>query len=184
MFKKISPRIFNSWNTDRIVGFSAMAISLMTLVTFVYQTQLMERQSRLSVLPYLSIATSYNPSLPSFSIRLENLGVGPAVLVSRSIIYKGKTYNMDIDEFFLQEIPAFKDIAFLSYTSLDTGDVLPAGTSEVVLGANDSLSTVNLLMEMVFELQEEGLDYEIVYKSIYEEEWKITSSTNAPIKLK
>ena len=48
------------WSTDRIVSISAIFVSLLTLITFINQNRLLQKQAALSVLPYLSVSSSYN----------------------------------------------------------------------------------------------------------------------------
>lgn len=59
-FKKIS--------TDRLLGTSAMVINVLTLIIFIYQTDIMRLQSKLSVKPRLDFTTNQggNDSLISF----------------------------------------------------------------------------------------------------------------------
>ena len=45
-------------DTDRIVGLSAMAVGVCSLVIILYQTQLMREAQHASALPYLAIAVS------------------------------------------------------------------------------------------------------------------------------
>ena len=46
------------FNADRILGISAMVISLLTLAIFIYQTDIMRVQSKLSVKPRLDFTTN------------------------------------------------------------------------------------------------------------------------------
>ncbi|MBT8223808.1 MAG: hypothetical protein KJN96_11640, partial [Eudoraea sp.] len=55
-----------NWNSDRILGLSAMSISFITLVIFIYQTNLMSKQNYLSILPYLQLSTSNDSENNSF----------------------------------------------------------------------------------------------------------------------
>ncbi|MBT8310320.1 MAG: hypothetical protein HKO72_01275, partial [Flavobacteriaceae bacterium] len=68
------------WNSERVVSFSAMFISLLTLFIFIKQTNIIERQSRLSALPYLMVETSNNSEDNTFEIEIVNHGVGPAII--------------------------------------------------------------------------------------------------------
>ncbi|MGB5387768.1 MAG: hypothetical protein WBN20_13370, partial [Eudoraea sp.] len=46
------------WNSDKILSLSAMSISVLTLIIFIYQTNLMSKQNYLSILPYVQISIS------------------------------------------------------------------------------------------------------------------------------
>ncbi len=172
-------------NTDRIVAFSAIFISLLTLVTFVYQTNLMKRQSELSVLPYLTVGTSYNSSEsnPFFKLSLVNEGVGPAIIKSRKIIYKGDEHNGDFIDFLKLQLPSLDTMKGISFGSIEPGTVLPSGEDIYMVAIFGHSDNMNLLYNKIIELNEDDFDYEIVYKSIYDKEWRITSNTLYPDKL-
>ena len=57
------------WTSDRIVGFSAMFISLITLFIFIKQTNIIDRQSKLSAMPYLMMQMSNNGCKKDHCIR-------------------------------------------------------------------------------------------------------------------
>ena len=79
-----------NFNADRIIGLSAMLISLMTLIIFLYQTNLIKKQSVLSVRPRLTfsknidktvtVKDSTNSTTISIRLTLRNNGLGPAII--------------------------------------------------------------------------------------------------------
>ena len=77
------------WTSDRIVSFSAISISLFTLIVFARQTSIIEKQSRLSALPYLNMEAGYNPDEDFITLTLNNYGVGPAIIEEMNISYEG-----------------------------------------------------------------------------------------------
>lgn len=174
------------WTSDRIVSMSAIFISLMTLCTFIYQNRLLQKQSALSVLPYLAVGTSYdNGDEPSFLLRLNNRGVGPAIIESQKIIYKGKTYDDDFFDFLAEHIPGLDTINGVSRASFDFGHVLPSGEELYLIGVFNDINTVNMVASKIEELSNDdsGLTYEVIYRSIYGERWKITDSSSLPVEL-
>ena len=181
--KKSFLRSMASWNSDRVVSFCAIFISLMSLVTFVYQTNLMDKQSRLSVYPYLAVTTNFNPNLPEFSILLENLGVGPAVIENRIIILNGKRYNKNLHEILYEIDSSLIDYSAISYASIGKGDVIPIGSERQVLGIAGDSTQVFDFVNRFSKLSDTQLDFEITYKSIYGDRWLLTSASNDPIKL-
>ena len=76
------------WNSERILSLSAMSISIMTLVIFIYQTNLMSKQNDLSILPYLQVSTSNNSEGNSYLLSVQNHGVGPAIIESVKLQYR------------------------------------------------------------------------------------------------
>ncbi|MEX0315592.1 MAG: hypothetical protein AB3N18_15555 [Allomuricauda sp.] len=171
------------WTSDKIVGLVALMISLITLVIFVKQTNIMEKQSRLSAMPYLLLSQSYAGVENKFSLELVNHGVGPAIIDSTVIIYKGKVHHKEFYEFLTSELKAMDSIPVLNYATLEKGSAIPAGGERNVLTVGGSKQAFEAFLVLFEELQENGLDFEIRYRSIYDDQWRITSETDLPEKL-
>ncbi|TJY35831.1 hypothetical protein [Pontimicrobium aquaticum] len=175
------------WNSDKLLGISAMSISFITLVIFIYQTNLMSKQNYLSILPYLSISTSDNSANNTFAISLDNYGVGPAIIESTILSYQGKNEDLiDYDNEFLKYLkakaPILDSITAISYSTLDKGLAIPAGTKYNILTVF-SEKDYKLYKTTLKELVDKGLYFEINYKSIQDEHWKINNLTKGPEKL-
>ena len=170
------------WNSDKIVSISAILISLMTLVVSWYQTSIIRQQQRLSVLPYLSMR-NYNTGGKQYKLVLKNDGIGPAFVDEVYINYKGKKYSMDLPVFLRKHIPAYKDIYKVSHSNVTPGNLIPAGVRVDIFAAHNSLLDANKLVILLKKLYKEGLEVVIVYKSVYEERWKLSSNGEAPKKL-
>lgn len=174
----------NVWRSDRIVSISAIFISLLTLFTFINQNRLLQKQAALSVLPYLAISSSYNNgSNPSFQLKLVNRGVGPAIIESQEIQYKGKVYQHEFFDFLSDQIPGLDTMDNISRASFEFGHVLPSGEDLYLIGVFDNLDAVNLVAGTLEKLEDSGLTYEITFRSIYGERWKITESSDLPVEL-
>lgn len=172
------------WTTDRIVSVSAICISLMTLLTFVNQNRLLQKQAALSVLPYLAISSSYsNGADPSIKLQIVNRGVGPAIIESQEIRYQDKVYDTEFFDFLAEQIPALDSAENISRSSFEFGHVLPSGEELNLFGIYDNLDMVNLVAGTLEQLEASGLEYDVVYRSIYGERWKITESSDLPIEL-
>lgn len=179
-------------NSEKLLSFSAMAISFITLLIFIYQTNLMSRQNYLSIMPYLDMSTTNNSIESSreynFQLNLKNHGVGPAIIESVRCKYKGKTYDLKdynyyFFEFLLKQFPELKKVGNYSASSLDKGMAIPANSAYNILSVNDSLG-YHLITEVLGQMDSEGFDYEIVYKSIQDERWLIHDNSEGPQKLK
>jgi hypothetical protein len=81
---------------------SALAFSMLALVTSIYQTglmqsqtELMQKQSRASVWPYLSLGenSTNKRGEEAFTWRIDNNGVGPARIESVVVSVDGKPYT-------------------------------------------------------------------------------------------
>ncbi len=171
------------WTSDKIVSFSAMSISLLTLFIFIKQTNIIEAQSHLSVMPYLMLETSNNSKDGTFKLDLENYGVGPAIIENRVIIYKGKEYDMEFEMFLREHIKEMDSVHIVNYSSVQIGLAIPAGSRRNVLTVGGGQKSYDTFVELISRLQNEGLDYKINYKSIYNDRWKINASQATPIEL-
>ena len=171
------------WSADKLVSFAAIFISVMSLFIFKKQTNIMEEQSHLSVMPYLMLETSNNGFDKKFYIEFVNHGVGPAIIESRRIIYKGQSYDMEFIDFIEDVAPDTDSINIISSSSIQPGFSLPAGRSRTIIIAGGSERSYNDFLKFMQTVQSEDFNYEIVYKSIYNDRWKITSQEEIPIKL-
>ncbi len=176
------------FKTDRIIGFSAMLISLVTLMIYFYQTSVIQKQSRLSVRPRLTFnkdvhrSVSENDSLTTVEVRLtfrvRNNGLGPAIIDSARIVDDRKSYNLMT--FFKEVYPDLEDYGYFRLvTDITQGEALPA---------NESLDLFIYIYDENYQKEINELfgveeDYElpfkikIVYSSMYEETWRIISNS-------
>ncbi|MEM1323751.1 MAG: hypothetical protein AAGG75_26050 [Bacteroidota bacterium] len=169
-------------NTDRIIGLSAMLISLLTLIIFIYQTNLMRTQSRLSVTPRIgfSQAESSEDSVIIISETIVNKGLGPAIIESIEILHKGQRYPLDFVNFLDSAFPEIhKYIDLESSTQMNTGSTLSAGESKQLYRISIPVEKIDALLAYV-QIEEDRLPFaiEVVYSSIYNERWKDNSLRN------
>ncbi len=167
------------WSTDRIVSFSAIMISLITLMVFIYQTQLMAEQQRLSVLPHLSFGY-INTGGPNFTVYLSNDGIGPAFVEKMEIQYKDSTYRKDLPTFLYQDVPEMDSIQNVVHANIVEGQLIPAGRRIEVLKVQNSLVDANRLYSLIGSLDFRA---ELIYKSAYNERWLLSTDEFVPIPL-
>lgn len=165
-----------------------MSISFITLLIFIYQTNLMSKQNYLSILPYLQIATSNNPADNTYSLSLKNHGVGPAIIESVNLEYNGRRYDLkDYDEYLFNVLieiaPELDSIESLDTSTLDKGIAIPANTTYLVFSVYDSEEDYSLLTKTLHSIEKGGLQYEIVYRSLQNERWIINQDADGPLKL-
>ena len=177
------------WNSERLLSLSAMSISFITLLIFIYQTNLMSKQNYLSILPYLDMSVTRNRGDHIFELNLKNHGVGPAIIESVIMEYRGKRYDLvdfenDLFIFLLTKVPVLDSIKNASTSTLDKGMAIPANSSYNVLRIEDSPEGYELIVGSLDNLLENGLDYEIVYKSIQNERWLIHHNSQGPEQLR
>lgn len=174
--------MIKQFTTDRIIGISAIFISLLTLIIFIYQTNLMREQTRLSVQPYLSVDSIFNRDEGYFSIELINNGLGPAIIETRNINLKGKTYDLNLYDLLEENTSLLDSINTIKSESIDKGTAIPINTGKVLLRIYAETDLLEKFVGTLISLQDNNMfGYEIVYKSIYKEKWKITELSEAPI---
>lgn len=167
-------------STDRIVGVSAIVISLATLTVLIFQTNLMHEQRRQSVFPYLMIG-NYGTNTPDFKIVLENKGVGPALIESVKVNYQDSTYLMDLPNFLYQNIKEMDSISNIYHSNIFEGYLIKPGEQIPILQIDNSLQDATKLLNVFRDLQQNGnLGFEIVFKSIYDEKWVLTDRDATP----
>ena len=168
-------------NADRLVGVSAIIISLCTLAIFVYQTDIIREQSRLSVKPRISFTSSQSQkdTLIQFRQIMQNKGLGPAIIDSMALIFKGEYYELDIDAFLPENFPEYTRYGRLTQsTSYVKGTTLRPGepsTFYTFQAFPSTLAELGAYMEIP-EDQDTPFDFMVIYTSIYEEEyWQLNT---------
>ena len=172
------------WNSDKLFGLTAMIISLVTLIIFVKQTNIMDNQTRLSVLPYLMIEQSTNSEAHRIQLSLVNHGVGPAIIESRKIRYKGKEYDQDFYTFLTESVPELDSIEPFNWSNVYKGLAIPANGRITMVAVGNDPQEFQQFMQIIGKLQSDSSFYfEVVYKSIYGDKWKLSSDSEVPEKL-
>lgn len=73
----------------------ALVISIIAMVTSIYEAGIMKSQQKSMVWPYLSVSQQYNSE--GFGIKITNKGTGPAIVTSVQLDYKGMPMeNVDV----------------------------------------------------------------------------------------
>lgn len=177
--------------TDRLIGLSAMIISLLTLIIFIYQTNLIREQARLLVEPRLQFATEEFEinSFKTFRQILINKGLGPAVIYDPKIIYQNKNYKLDFGEFTEDKFPEIYERCYTIETKdLSEGEyMLPKDTVvlfsyKVQLPRNpECIKCLNFDTKTGYP----RWDIELTYSSIYKDvKWRLKITENTPIVVK
>ena len=161
---------------EKVLSFSAILISIMTLLVFLYQTNLVRQQQFMSVYPYLSLGNFYVNS-ENYEYVLKNDGIGPALIKSVKVTDKtGKSYN-DIVDFLNAKLKKSDSVRFF-YANLFPGRLVPEKEKLVLVGLNNGDKRKSKILFRI--LNREGLVVNIEYASIYGEVWSISNIENAP----
>lgn len=170
-------------SSEKIVSYSAIFISFITLIIFIYQTNLTRKQNYLSILPYLSLSTTNNSEGGFFKVDLNNVGIGPAIIISRKIIYKGEEYDMDFIDFLEEQQIKLDSFQHTNTTTIGRGTCIPANGQVTLFEIGRSKKELNQFLLILEDLQDNGFDFEIIYQSIYQEKWRITTTSDLPEKV-
>jgi len=180
------PKFWQDSNT--MLTFSAIFISLVTLFILIYQTSLASRQFDLeqkqqlaSVMPYVQIWTGYSTN-DEYTIIVENLGIGPAFIKKVNVHYQDSIYeNIDYPNFYysLRDREEYGDYMGV-YSNIFMGSVIPADRQilhiKILKGDRPNI------WDDLFISDE--IELEIEYASIYDERWVVRGLFNEPVKTK
>jgi hypothetical protein len=161
------------WRFDIIISVCAMLVSMGTFATFLYQTKIIQEDSKASVYPHVEIERRYGShDDPHFSLIAKNVGIGPAFLKSMEIKYKdsvyfSKSHDGNLPIVFLREIlPSDDKFPFLGVGGT-IPMVIPAGEKEVFLTLNSKkFEDMKLLVEIF-----DNAKIKICYSSVYKDYW-------------
>jgi hypothetical protein len=112
--------------SDNRLSFSAIFISICTLMLFLYQTNLIRKQQFMSVYPHLSLQNE-GSFTNNYKYILKNDGIGPAIIKSVQVKTKANEIYEDLLTFVVDRIIKKQDstIGFY-YTNIYPGLLIPA----------------------------------------------------------
>ncbi len=170
------------WSSDRWLSLVAIIASLGTLFTIVYQTDLIRKQQYASVLPYLEMWNSQpGQQGESYIYLLMNNGIGPAFIKEVKIHYKDSVYNYDPASFTFRVIKPIDSITNVSYSNIKKGRLVPAGEQMELVGVTKD--TVNAPILKKWFSDQDVIQVEIIYESVYGERWSAKGIASEPVKL-
>jgi hypothetical protein len=132
---------------ESLVAISALLVATIAAAASAYQTYVINEQFSAAVWPYLSFDTSNDTSSGDFALGVRNVGLGPAIIRDTSVTLDGKLMGRGITgnpvyTAIEDAIRQSKDEEAkrhehgqvkVTASSLDRGDVLPAGSSLTLL---------------------------------------------------
>lgn len=124
------------WNIEKIVGLTALIVSLLTLIVFVYQTNLLRKQQYMAAYPHLSLMNEKSGTL-QYSFGLSNHGVGPAFIESVKVSASNDMVYDDIIHY-VEKTMGKQDSINYVYSNLWVGRLIPA---------NEKINLIQLLDE-------------------------------------
>lgn len=164
-------------NPEYIIAFGIALISICALVVSIQQTRimseqraLMHQQAKASVWPrlILGIGKSHDiddRSVTDYRISVSNEGVGPAIIKDVRVLYKGEPMKNWWELF--QKFEPDESMQLYVTNSTISGSIIRQGDNTRILSLKNNLPLANLFYE-----HSEHIVFEIVYESIYGDQWK------------
>jgi len=140
----------------------AILISMSTLFVYIYQSNLMKQQQKMSVWPYLNYGPSWGQDY--FIVDLINKGIGPAIIENVTITYDGK--EIEGIESIMKLVPDSIRGSY-SFSSLPPGLVIMAGEALTLLNVTEPRA-VAYIMENILT---DKLYMAVCYSSVYGDTW-------------
>lgn len=166
------------WNTEKLLSYLAILLSVGTLLVFIYQTNLIRKQQYAGVYPYLEMGF-HNRGFADLKYVLTNVGVGPAILERVEVEDKEGSYEGSFSDYLVMLINREQpDSIYYSYSDITVGKMIPAGKSIELLACDSPYSSKRVL-GLIEKYQ---VELNITYTSVYGERWYISSSTTVPVK--
>lgn len=134
-------------NLESMMAICALLVAAIAAAAAAYQTYVINTQFSVTVWPYLSFDTSNDKSNGTFALAVRNVGLGPAIMRDTTVTVDGKVMGpgttgnplytaiesavrqSEADEIRLHAHGQVR----ITASSLDRGDVLPAGSSLTLL---------------------------------------------------
>jgi hypothetical protein len=147
---------------EMLLAVFAILISMSTLMVYIYQSNLMKQQQKMSVWPYLAFGPSWG--VDYFILNMTNKGIGPAIIEKVRITYNDK--ELKGVEQIMSQVPDSLYSSF-AYSSIYPGLVVMAGENVNMLKVEDPRA-INYILENILTGK---LLIEICYSSVYSDTW-------------
>lgn len=154
------------------VSFAALFISLCAFAVTIYQSYLTRKHNRLSVKPILTLDRFLDLDERSFSVTLENFGVGPAVIDTFTMKYRGQVIHsfepQIVQLAFADNVLAIGNFKHYVYQS---GEAVGAAQTKLILQINflDTPSFTEAKCKDILK----NLTLSIEYSSIYSDRFTL-----------
>lgn len=145
-----------------LIAVLAVLVSFSTLFVYIYQSNLMKQQQKMSVWPYLTHGLSWGGDY--LTINLLNKGIGPALVKSVSI--RDGDNELEGMQNIMDLVPDTLQTGF-NYSSIYPGLVLMAGEELRVFHVTDT-DVSRYLLNLITDNR---LTLEICYESVYGDSW-------------
>lgn len=149
-------------SSEMLIAVFAIIISVSTLVVYIYQSNLMKQQQKMSVWPHLTYGPSWGADY--LNIILINRGIGPAILEKVDIEVDGQA--LEGVHQIMELIPDSLQSNY-NYSSIWPGMVVMSGENIEMLQIREP-KTVSYLMNAI---SDNRILIKICYRSVYGDTW-------------
>lgn len=164
---------------DQLVAFSALAISLVSILIAVHHGQTMEKLVEADTWPYVHIDSSNigADDQREVAITLRNAGAGPVKIKTFALLYQGQPYRDWASLIRACCVPPGLDLSTEEALFNAVGDHLVTGqTRDIVLIPGDvqtvlrlGAQTANQILWKQFDRARQGFAYRICYCSVFDD---------------
>lgn len=169
--KSTKDSIFN-----RITAISTIMIACVAIGLSIWQGIETRNHNKLSVKPLLSVTISTSKNDSSMGVRVDNNGIGPAIIREFLIYLDGqpaKVYSLETARKIYQDaglIIKGVDVSIIEFDDQDPGTTLKhGGRLNIISYPKENWTTEGI---KIFEDALSRLGFQFIYESIYEEKFE------------
>jgi len=151
--------------TDRLQSIGtilALLISIIAMVTSIYEAGIMKSQQKSMVWPYLTISQHYDSE--GFGVKVTNKGTGPAIVTSVQLDYKGKAIeNVDM---LMDSLNPNRTFGYDILRNNGLGNYVFTPGEEIMLFGLPYTDETRIVLENIPKVR-----MRVGYKSVLDEHW-------------
>ena len=168
----------NGYSCEGVGALASAAIAVFAFVVTVWQAGVTRKHNRLSVKPFLNTWSEASEGSGVYEIRLNNIGIGPAIIESFEIRVDDKKVEgngLDVISYAVKAMFPSNAPPVLFKSCLAKGGALGAGEGITLVRIKFAPQTMPTSDE--FESMKKRIRLTVKYKSIYKEETYTYDST-------
>lgn len=161
------PRWSNALTSAGLTSALALLISTFALAVSLFEANTQRIQQRASVWPHIQLSQNYTSE--GYAIRIENKGVGPALMGDLHLVYEGRRYG-DLDDLIIAVVGEEDAFSYDLYRSSNVSQsVLSAGEQDTLFSVPWEPRTRTLANRF-----SQNGNVEACYCSIFDDCWTVT----------
>jgi len=158
-------------HSNLIVSTCALIVAFLVFLATAWQGYLARKHNRLSVKPILEVESHMASNVNFMGLKIENCGVGPAIIKKIEIFYRNDSLGVVSDGDWIHRIGEHGVPVGTTYATLQTSDSLIKSGGYLWLLKNDDVEKGENCRRFKSLLDEVTIS--IKYESIYGEKFKL-----------